>query len=221
MTAEDIARRPQAEGHMADEKPKPDHLKVVVEGEHNPNSVFDDLGALRKASKLTVQRKTIMVNVLVDKPANNSYFRVHPDWKLDGASVIRDVEGSSRTFYFVVPAMCVHPKLAPRLRRVTLALVYTWPADALMIWPVPILGERDFKAWKSARAAYDLAQRQWTQIAWDETRADYLIEVAEKINHEPTWSDKSFEELLKLAFDGKVIDNADHPYVRRLRGIID
>ena len=28
-------------------------------------------------------------------------------------------------------------------------------------------------------------------------------------------------ELLKLGFDGKVIDNEDHPYVRQLRGILD
>ena len=106
---------------MSDElKPKLDHLKLVA-GEHNPNSVFDDLGALRKASKLTIQRKTVMVNVVVDKPANNCYFRVHPDWELDDATVVRDAEGSSRAFYFVVPAMRSHPKLAPRLRPVARA----------------------------------------------------------------------------------------------------
>jgi hypothetical protein len=48
-------------------------------GERNPTSVFDDLDNLRKQSKLTVKRKSILVNVTVDRPPNNAYFRVHPD----------------------------------------------------------------------------------------------------------------------------------------------
>ena len=42
-------------------------------GDRNPTSVFDDLESLRKQSKLTVKRKSILVNVTVDKPPNNSY----------------------------------------------------------------------------------------------------------------------------------------------------
>ena len=100
-------------------------------------------------------------------------------------------------------------------------LTCTWPSSNVLIWPVPILGEREFPAWKSARAAYELALDQWVQMVWDEGRNDFLIEVAEGIKHEPTWPEKSFNELLKLAFDGKIIDSEEHPYVRRLRGLLD
>jgi hypothetical protein len=201
------------------EKPE---LKIVEEtqkGEHNPNTVFENLSELRKAQKLTVQRKTVLVNVAVDKPPNNSYFRVHRDWLLDEATVIKDPD--TGTYYFVVPAMRRYPKITPRLRQVTLAAVSIWPAGTVLIWPVPILGGRDFKAWKSARAAYELAREQWVQIAWAESLSDYVIETAEGIEHDPMWPDKTFEELLKLGFDGKVIDNEDHPYVRQLRGLLD
>ena len=61
------------------------------------------LRALRKASKLTVQRKAVLVNVAVDKPPNNVYFRCHRELVLDDATVLRDEEGTSRAFYFVVP----------------------------------------------------------------------------------------------------------------------
>jgi hypothetical protein len=203
---------------MADETTKPD-LKVISGGEPNPNTVFENLSELRKAQKLTVQRKTVLVNVAVDKPANNSYFRAHKDWLLEEATVIKDADNG--TYYFVVPAMRAHPKLNPRLRRVTLAPISIWPADTVMIWPVPILGGRDFKAWRSARAAYELARERWVQITWDEAKSDYVVETAEGINHTPTWPDKSFEDLLKLGFDGKVIDNEDHAYVRQLRGLLD
>jgi hypothetical protein len=202
-------------------KPKLEVVSEELKAEGNPSSVFDDLASLRKASKLTVQRKAVLVNVAVDKPANNVYFRCHRDLMLDDTTVLRDNEGTSRAFYFVVPSMRTHPKLAPRLRKVTLVLTCSWPSGNILIWPVPILTEREFPVWKSARAAYELALDQWVQMVWAEDRNDYLIETAEGIDHEPAWPEKDFEELLKLGFDGKVIDSEEHPYVRRLRGLVD
>jgi hypothetical protein len=116
--------------------------------EQNPASIFNDLDVLRKASKLTVQRKAVLVNVAVDKPPNNCYFRAHPQWFMDDTTVLRDDEG--RAFYFVVPAMRAHPKLAPRLRWVTLAAIFLWPAGMVQLWPVPVTGDRAFRVWKSS-----------------------------------------------------------------------
>jgi hypothetical protein len=206
---------------MIDDDTTVPKLKVVdcepAVGEANPTSVFDDLAGLRKAQKLTVQRKTVLVNVTVDKPPSDTYFRAHPDWKLDDATVIK----ADRGYLFVVPAMRGYPKLVDRLRKVTLAAIITWPANEVRIWPVPILGDREFKVWKSARAAFELSLTQWTQIVWSEERSDYVVETAEGIDHAPVWPQKTFEELLKVGFDGKIIDNEDHPYVRQLRGILD
>ena len=53
---------------MAEDVKKPD-LKIVPD--KDPSSIFDDLAALRKASKLSVKRKTVLVNVPVDKLPNN------------------------------------------------------------------------------------------------------------------------------------------------------
>jgi hypothetical protein len=193
-------------------------------GERRPTDVFDNLADLRKQSKLTVQRKTVLINVPIDRPANNVYFRVHPDaeMRLDDSTVLRDNTGTQRAYYFVVPAMRTHPKLAQRLRRVTIALLYIWPGGAIQLWPVPILNDRSLASQKSARVAYELGQTQWTQIVWNEGRNDYDVETAEKIGaKEPIWPDKSMSELLKLGFADKVIDNEDHPYVLQLRGVFD
>src|SRR3954453_14851868 len=83
-------------------------------GEPNPTSIFDDLASLRKQSKLTVKRKSILVNVTVDKPPSNEYFRVNPDpeMMLD-ATVLRNTEGTSKIFYYVPPPMREHPKIKP------------------------------------------------------------------------------------------------------------
>jgi hypothetical protein len=37
----------------------------------------------------------------------------------------------------------------------------------------------------------------------------------------PAWPTESFEQLLKIAFADLIVDNEDHYYVRRLRGIND
>ena len=94
------------------------------------------------------------------------------------ATVLRNIEGTNKTFYYVHPSMREHPKIKPRLRRVTIALVYTWPAGNILLWPVPVLDDRTLKAWKSARAAFDRAQDTWTQWVWNE-EVDYAIETAE------------------------------------------
>jgi hypothetical protein len=189
----------------------------------SPSDVFNDLAALRKQSKLTVQRKTVLVNVPVDRPANNVYFRVHPDpdMCLDDTTILRDSSSTGRPYYYVVPSMRVHPKLKERIRRVTIALVYTWPGGGIQLWPVPILGTSNLASWKSARSAFEKAQIEWTQIVWNDTRGDYDVEGAEAINRDPIWPDKAFNEFLKIGFADKIIDNEDHPYVRQLRGVLD
>ena len=103
----------------------PPKLEVVppTAKEGNPASVFDDLASLRKASKLTVQRKAVLVNVTVDKPPNNVYFRCHRELVLDDCTVLRDNGRHQSGVLFRRAAACGRiPKLAPRLRRVTLVL---------------------------------------------------------------------------------------------------
>jgi len=200
---------------MSDESAQKPDLKVVPKGD--PADIFNDLAALRKASKLTVKRKTVLVNMTVDKPPNNVYFRTHPTLKLENATVIREKDGTRDIYYFVVPDMRGHPKLAPRLRPVTIMLTCTWPGNGCLLWPVP--EKDDFKAWKSEKAAAEQAQTFWTQMVWNPEKAD--VERAEKINIEPTWPKEPFEQLLKLGFADCIVDNEDHYYVRRLRGIIE
>ena len=96
----------------------------------------------------------------VRKPANNVYFRVHSDpaMALDASVLIGD--GGSDDFYFVAPSMLNHHVVLPRLRKVTIATVYTWPGGAISLWPVPMAEETRIACWKSARAAYELAKQQ-------------------------------------------------------------
>ena len=201
---------------MADDAKKPD-LKVVPD--KDPSAIFNDLATLRKESKLTVKRKTVLVNVPVGKPPSNVHFRTHPTLRLENATVIKEKEGTRDVYYFITPDMRGHPKLAPRLRPVTITLTCTWPGNGFLLWPVP--QKTDFKPWKSEKAAAEQAQTIWTDLVWNEEKGDYDVGVAEDINIEPTWPKESLEQLLKTGFADVIVDNEDHYFVRRLRGIID
>ena len=66
---------------MADEPTNKPDLKVVPASEPEPTpapeSVFDDIEALRKTATIKVSRRVVPVNVAVGKPPNNVYFRCH------------------------------------------------------------------------------------------------------------------------------------------------
>jgi hypothetical protein len=169
---------------MTDDAKKPD-IKLV---EAAPEDVFNDLETLRRTATLKVSRRVVPINVAVRKPANNVYFRCHPDPNMSlDASVLIGGDGSDDYyFYFVSPFMLNHRVVLPRLRKVTIATVYTWPGGQVSLWPVPMTEDTRIACWKSARAAYDLAKEQWVQLCWNGDTRDYDVAVAEGINVAPT-----------------------------------
>jgi len=199
--------------------PEKPEIKLV---ESAPDNVFDDLETLRKTATLKVTRRVVPVNVAVRKPPNNVYFRCHPDPNMSlDASILIGSDGSD-DFYFVSPCMLSHHVILPRLRRVTIATVYTWPGGTVSLWPVPMAEETRIACWKSARAAYELSKSKWVQLCWNSDTRDYDVAVAEGINTEPMWPDAlDIGKLLKLGFADKIIASPEHDYVKQLRGIAD
>ena len=98
-----------------------------------------------------------------------------------------------RDVYFVYPNMMNHPLILPRLRRMTIATAYAWPAGTLFLWPVPFPDEKGrVKVWKSARRAFEIScglatdldppGPRWTQMVWNAEARDYDVGTAEGIN---------------------------------------
>ena len=100
--------------------------------------------------------------------------------------------------------MLNHHAVLPRLRKVTIAVVYTWPGGAISLWPVPFAEETRIACWKSARTAFELSKTQWVQMIWNSDTRDYDVAIAEGINTEPLWpEDLDIRKLLKLGFADK------------------
>ena len=41
-----------------------------------------------------------------------------------------------------------------------------------------------------------------------------------KMTAEPRWPTATFQEIIEIAFAGRLIDSVDHPVVKRLRGLM-
>ena len=118
--------------------------------------------------------------------------------------------------------MLNHHTMLPRLRKVIITTVYTWPGGAISLWPVPNVDETRIQCWKSARAAFELSKTQWVQLCWNNEKRDYDVITAEGIAAKPDWPpDLVFNELLKRGFTDKIINSPEHPYVMRLRGLAE
>ena len=97
--------------------------------------------------------------------------------------------------------MLNHHVVLPRLRKVTIAVVYTWPGGVVSLWPVPYAEETRIACWKSARTAFELSKAQWVQMIWNPDRRDYDVAIAEGINTEPLWPDDlEYREALEARF---------------------
>jgi hypothetical protein len=135
-------------------------------------------------------------------------------------TLVVDEAGVGKKFYFITPSMRSHITVAPRIRRYSLRVICTHPGGILMLWPVPILGiGRDFPVWASYNKAAKMAETDWVSMVWSDEHRDYIIGPAEGELPEPDYGQRSLTEMLMEGFADGVVDNEEHPFMRRLRGL--
>jgi len=181
--------------------------------------IFADLASLRVSPDEAGQIGTeeVLAHISVRKPSINEFVRVNPDPAMSLAtSIFIDPE---RETYFV----------APSARNILVAGVKAMllvPAvnqrGLFFIWPIALgdgTGRRN--AWhETAREAAELAKREWVKIVSDMPSGCYRIYKAKGKLADPVFPEKNLEELLRLAFRGRVIDSDDHPVVKQALGLI-
>jgi hypothetical protein len=182
-------------------------------------SVFDNLEAIRLSpdAAATAGTHEVLRHVPVRKPNRTEFVRVHPDAGMQIATGVF-VDREERETFFVVPELRV--ELAGEIKPVLLVTAIT-RQGVMILWPVPLPDEGGRRnAWaETAREACDLAKTAWVRLAPDMSLGAYRIYEAEGQLSEPAWPDKPLSELLKLGFRDRIIDSADHPVIKRLRGL--
>jgi hypothetical protein len=166
---------------------------------------------------IAIERVTLVVPVR--RPARGEFFRVNAsaDYSVDWWVLERN-DDLDRQTYWVTERY--RAELLDDLRRVRVftcvnkrGTVYLWPCKL----PTDNTSSRHW-AESALRVAED-AKHVWVKMAGNRDLGAYELFKAQGDLGEPIWPDKSFSDLLRLAFDnGRLIDSLDHPVLRELRG---
>jgi hypothetical protein len=177
---------------------------------------FDSLKLPQNFSE-QVGVKKLLTTVNVKRPHRQEFARVHSEvaYRRDLA-LVDYMEDDS--FYAVAPNLVT--ELIDLLVPYTLFTAVTRQGTPFL-WPVRLPGAdgKSHGSWDSQRIAAERAMKDWLRIQWNKEAGAYDVFVAPGLHEEPVWPDMSFNELLKLAFKGRLIDSPEHLVIQKLRGL--
>jgi hypothetical protein len=182
-----------------------------------------NLDALRAAPDLDdIDLVKISVAVPVKRPGKNEFFRVHPspEYMIDNYVLEHESE-LDKTTYWVVPGLGT-PCWTTCARSAS-SLAWTRAATS-SCGPAKLPaadGSPAARGWYlSGLRAAEEAKKVWVKIVGNKAVGAYDVVIARGDLGDPQWPDKSFQELIRLAFGDKVVNSMDHAVVREINGEI-
>lgn len=177
-----------------------------------------DLNALRLPQNFgeSLGVKRVLTRVPVRKPNKSEFFRVRAGESWRFQTMILEIKEESET-YLVAPG--VWNVVFELLRPAMLHLAIDRRNNVFLI-PVPLPGQDGRRnPWHQSLAeVVATAETQWVRSVANMAIGGYDMLVAEAALSEPEWPDTPFDELLEIAFRGRIIQSPDHPVVAQLLG---
>jgi hypothetical protein len=159
----------------------------------------------------------VITTVPCRKPNRQEFFRVHSveTFRLETA-VFEDQLG--RDTYLVTPKLMTG-ELSGEVKPVCLFTCINRQGD-IFLWPAKLSGaDGRSNSWnESALQAAKEAESSWIRLAANMNAGYYDTFKASGEIPEPEWPDLSFQELIRLSFQDRMIKSHDHPVLRALRG---
>jgi hypothetical protein len=160
--------------------------------------------------------KKALLSVPLRKPHKHEFFRTHRDWAFP-APVFK-TQGDRRDDLYIVTADLA-PELAEDITPMLFVPTIT-RQDTVLLWPVRLPGPdgRQDEWSRTALEAASMAKTRWIRMAAKQSLGAY--EVVEPVSTfpDPVWPDFTLEAILQIAIRDHVIEDRDHPALRRLRG---
>lgn len=155
----------------------------------------------------------------IKKPSKHAFFRVRSGEKWTYKVMIFEGKEQGETYI-------VHPQIAniihDLIKRVVLYLAITRDGE-LFLLPVrlPKPDGRSDSWLESLERAVELAKSKWVRISANMNEGRYNVYEAIGNLPDPTWpNDLTFDDILNKSFNGRVINNKDHPVVKKALGEI-
>lgn len=165
--------------------------------------------------------KKLLTKIPVRKPAPEWFIRTHTDPAYRFPTQVIELK-EDRELYLVANVLADALDGEATLRS-KLIVPAVNRQGALFLWPLGLPGPSgQTNPWHdSAREAADSAVTQWIRLASNMSAGCYETTVATGTFPEPEFPEGlSLEQMLGLAFSGKIISDLDHPILRKLRGEI-
>ena len=184
----------------------------------NVSSSNLDLQSLRLPANYgaTMGVKKLLTNVPVRKPRKPQFFRTHPsaDMTFDGMLLQQKEKEES---YLVVPG--VAQQISELVQPVDLFAAIDRNNNVFLI-PVPMPGESGVRnPWhESLFQAVEHSKQNWIRINANMHMGGYDVFEAQISLSEPDWPHHTIDNLVEVAFRGKIIQSLDHPVVQSLLG---
>lgn len=171
---------------------------------------------LKQSFAETIGVKKVISTIPVRKPSAQDFVRVHPSPEFRAAFPIIELKEEREDF--IVAASLVSDLTAEIVCK-TLHLAIT-RQGTLFFWPIRLPGPdgKDLDWWRSSREAAERATRCWIRVKANMNLGAYDIFEAASTLSEPEWPPLDFWPLIKIAFRDHLIENLDHPVIKRLRG---
>ena len=166
----------------------------------------------------TLGVKKVLTTVPVGKPSKDRFFRTHmsPDWVYP--AWLLENKTTSETY---IVSEAVASVLGDLVRPVELYAAIDRQSNVFFI-PVPLPGSNGARnPWhESLLQAVIRARTVWLRITANKDLGGYDIYEATAKLPEPTWPDLPMDNLLAIAFRGRIITDTDHPIVlEKLGGV--
>jgi hypothetical protein len=158
-----------------------------------------------------------LLRVPVEKPHRNSFVRVHPGPDYRKILAIFD-DREDRSTFLLTPEIAAELPGDTKIVDLRTAISRT---GNVFLWPVPTPSDDGREnSWNATqREAADRAEKGWIRMCANMSLGAYDVFEATGSLPEPVWPQKSFQELIKVAFGGgKLVSDTDHPLIDRLLG---
>ena len=197
------------------DKAQADLLPVATAQQLTDEPEEFDLDAIRLSQNFGESSgiKKLLTTVPVRKPNRTQFFRTHPDHRLD---VMLLKYGETDDPYIVMPQLRAEVEHLAKPYRLVLTVDR---GGTVFIWPLAIPDEERPLDWHSSAMEADaVVIESWVRIQSNQALGAYEIFEAQGQLSEPTWPEETWRELVKVAFQRKIIDAVDHVVLRKLRG---
>jgi hypothetical protein len=160
------------------------------------------------------------LRVPVGRRNKQMWVRVNPDpaYRKDFAVLELKGGGAEKEFYLVSGNFAKQIEEEISWRSLYLGVTR---AGTPFVWPIRVPRDRKDTWAATERECAEKAMKGWVRVVADMESGCFQPILAPGIRVEPVWPQMSFNDILKIAFQGDIIMSFEHPAVKELLGLGD